>query len=223
MLSGKRLRKLLSARGNGTKDRLVVWPMFDLDAQVEDAAASIDLHLGTRFAAAKRRRIAGIRAYGSILDDEEEARGGAAVAPPQDALEEYYVPVGDTFVLHPRHFVLAQTLEWVKLPANLGAYITTKSTLARMGLNIATAVGIHPTFAGTITLEMANLADVPIEVRVGQPIGQVFFHRIEDPANTGLERTAFVGLKRPLVRSLTPGRIEKFLWHKQEGKEEEKK
>src|SRR5438105_3109928 len=105
MLSGKRLRKLLGQREG---DRLVIWPMFDLNEQLEDGSASFDLRLGTRFAAAKRRRITHIDAYSD--------------APHQTAfVEEYYVPVGQEFVIHPRHFVLATTLEWVRLPTDLGA------------------------------------------------------------------------------------------------------
>lgn len=197
MLSGKQLRDLLLDKGDG--DRLVIWPLFDLEKQVDEGAASIDLRLGTRFAAAKRRRITHIDAYG-------EASHQTAV------LDEYFVPVGKEFVIHPRHFVLATTLEWIRLPADLGAYITAKSTLARMGLNIATAVGIHPRFAGTITLEMANLADVPIKIHVGQPIGQVFFHRIEEPAKgEKMDQTAFVGLKRPFVHALKIKEVEAFL------------
>lgn len=81
-----------------------------------------------------------------------------------------------------------------------------------MGLNIATAIGVHPRFAGTITLEMANLADVPIRIQVGQPIGQLFFHEVKDPpSNDEMDHTAFVGSKRPLVGNLTAGRIESFL------------
>jgi len=81
-----------------------------------------------------------------------------------------------------------------------------------MGLNIATAVGIHPKFAGTVTLEMANLADVPIRIHVGQPVGQVFFHRLDDPPVAHeMDRTAFVGLKRPQVNSLPVEDIERAL------------
>lgn len=197
MLSGTQIRDLLDRKVGD--DRLVIWPLFDLSKQLEDGAASFDLRLGPRFAAAKRRALTHIDAY--------------AHSPHQTAtLDEYYVPVGHKFVIHPGHFVLATTLEWVRLPASLGAYLTGKSTLARKGLNIATAVGIHPRFAGTITLEMANLADVPIEIRVGQPVGQIFFHRIDQPApKEAMDRTAFVGCKRPIVNPLKIEEIDKFL------------
>lgn len=197
MLSGKAIRTKLEEKSDD--DRLVIWPLFDLNEQVEDGAASFDVRLGTRFASAKRRRLTHIDAY-------------AEAAHQTSYVDEHYVPVGSEFVIHPRHFVLATTLEWVRLPRDLGAYVTGKSTLARMGLNIATAVGIHPRFAGTITLEMANLADVPIRIQVGQPIGQLFFHIINDPpSEEEMDRTAFVGSKRPLVGRLTVGRIESFL------------
>jgi dCTP deaminase len=196
MLSGKAIRGRLDP---ASADPLVIWPLFDAAKQIDDTAASFDVRLGTRFAAAKRRRLTHIDAY-------------AHAAHQTAFVDEHYVPVGGEFVIHPRHFVLATTLEWVRLPGNLAAYVTGKSTLARMGLNIATAVGIHPRFAGTITLEMANLADVPIRIQVGQPIGQLFFHSVlEPPGKEEMDRTAFVGTKRPLVGTLKVDTIERYL------------
>ena len=195
ILTGSEIADRLDASG---PERLIVWPFFNKTDQVDVGAASLDLRLGTRFAAAKRRRLTHLDAY--------EAPHHAS-----EVVDEYYVAVGGEFVLHPRHFVLASTLEWVVLPKDLAGYITCKSTLGRLGLNIATASGIHPRFAGIITLELANLADVPIKIYVGQPICQVFFHRVRPLEDAELDRTAFMGSKRPSLGWLTKGPIEQFL------------
>src|SRR6266496_4254555 len=111
MLSGKSIRAKLEAPGDD--DRLVIWPLFDLERQLEDGSASFDVRLGPRFASAKRRRLTHIDAY-------------AAASHQTSYVDEHYVPVGSEFVIHPRHFVLATTLEWVRLPRDLGAYVTGK-------------------------------------------------------------------------------------------------
>ncbi len=197
-LTGDQIRKKILDASNDR--RLTVWPLFNAAVQIEDGAASIDLRLGSRFAVAKRRKMTHVNPY------ESQPHQNAVV-------DEYYVPIGKTFVLHPRHFVLATTLEWVRLPPDLSGFITCKSTLGRLGLNIATASGIHPRFAGTITLELANLADVPIVITVGQPICQVFFNTIDvtEARADAMDRTAFVGSKRPQVGWLTPDPIDRFL------------
>jgi dCTP deaminase len=188
----------ISERLDRTNDsRLVVWPLFDRAEQFERGAASLDLRLGTRFAAAKRRQLTHLDPYRRPLH-------------PNAVVDEYYVPVGGKFILHPRHFVLASTLEWVRLSNDLAGYITCKSTLGRLGLNIATASGIHPRFAGIITLELANLADIPITIYVGQPICQVFFHTIDPLKDNAHDRTVFLGSKRPTLGWLEPHQLETF-------------
>lgn len=198
ILTGAQIRKRLQS--DTLDSRLILWPFFDPSTQIESGSASVDLRLGSRFAVAKRRRMTHLDPYVSYSH-------------PNLVVDEHYVRVGGTFVLHPRHFVLATTLEWVRLPPDLAGYITCKSTLGRLGLNIATASGIHPRFAGTITLELANLADVPITIRVGQPICQVFFHQVDPDKESkdAMDRTTFLGSKRPQVGSLTPDKIDTFL------------
>jgi len=87
-------------------------------------------------------------------------------------LKHHYVHFGKEYFLHPRCFVLGVTLEWFKLPSWLGAYVIGKSSWGRRGLLIATASGVHPGFTGCITLEITNVAEVPIAIRPGMMIGQ---------------------------------------------------
>src|SRR5258708_30166625 len=61
------------------------------------------------------------------------------------------------------------------------AYVLGRSTWVRLGLIVATAVGIHPNFAGTLTLELRNLGEAPLSLYPGQIIAQLFFHEVQEP------------------------------------------
>src|SRR3546814_13637367 len=89
------------------------------------------------------------------------------------------MPFGSNYVLHPGRFVLGVTLEWLRLPASLSGYVTGKSSLGRHGLVIETAAGIHPQFSGCLTLELATVGEVPLEIYPGMPICQIFLHRTQ--------------------------------------------
>jgi dCTP deaminase len=84
------------------------------------------------------------------------------------------------FVLHPGEFVLGQTLERVRLPDDLVARLEGKSSLGRLGLVIHSTAGfVDPGFEGNLTLELSNLANLPITIYQGMPIGQISFMRMD--------------------------------------------
>ncbi|MGZ5359365.1 MAG: dCTP deaminase [Solirubrobacterales bacterium] len=86
----------------------------------------------------------------------------------------------EPFVLHPGEFVLGQTLERVKLPPDLVARLEGKSSLGRLGLVIHSTAGfVDPGFEGNLTLELSNLATLPITIYEGMPIGQISFMRMD--------------------------------------------
>lgn len=192
LLSGAAIADAI--RETSLKERLVITPLFDLTTQIKRGAASIDLHLGCRFAAAKKRKMA-------------EATAGYR----QMSMDNHYVSFGSEFVLHPSHFVLATTLEWVRLPPCLGAYVIGRSSLARMGLIIETAAGVHPSYSGVITLELTNVGEIPLRILPGQAICQLFLHTIKNPAPIGLDRSAFLGSLHPHATPPKPDDVEKFL------------
>src|SRR3546814_3010458 len=103
----------------------------------------------------------------------------------------------DLYVLHPGRFVLGVTLEWLRLPASLSGYVTGKSSLGRHGLVIETAAGIHPQFSGCLTLELANVGEVPLEIYPGMPICQIFLHRTQ--AGEEREPDRFSGRRKPML------------------------
>jgi dCTP deaminase len=60
------------------------------------------------------------------------------------------------------------------------AYVVGRSTWGRLGLIVATAIGIHPSFAGSLTFELRNLGETPLTLYPGQTIAQLFFHTVVD-------------------------------------------
>lgn len=130
--------------------------------------ASIDIRVDARF------RIFSNHLY-TCIDPRER----------QDDLTEL-VQISDTgsFVLHPGEFVLGSTVERVTLGAGYVARLEGKSSLGRLGLMChATAGWIDPGFSGHITLELSNVANLPIRIYPGMPIGQLSFARLSSPAS----------------------------------------
>ena len=93
------------------------------------------------------------------------------------------VDPADGFVLHPGEFVLGSTLETVSLPDDLAARVEGKSSLGRLGLMThATAGFVDPGFSGHVTLELSNVATLPIILWPGMKVGQLCFFRLTSPA-----------------------------------------
>ena len=70
------------------------------------------------------------------------------------------------------------------MPCDLAAYVVGKSSWGRLGLIVATAVGIHPNYKGIITLELRNIGEIPFCLRPGISIAQIFFHKLEDETDS---------------------------------------
>src|SRR3989440_1670654 len=89
------------------------------------------------------------------------------------------------FMLHPGEFVLGSTLERVRLPDDLVARLEGKSSLGRLGLLIHSTAGfIDPGWDGHVTLELSNVANLPITIYRGMKIGQLSFVRLTEPAES---------------------------------------
>ncbi len=89
----------------------------------------------------------------------------------------------EPFILHPGEFVLGSTLEVVRLPDDLVARLEGKSSLGRLGLLIHSTAGfIDPGFDGHVTLELSNVANLPITIYPGMKIGQLSFMLLSEPA-----------------------------------------
>jgi len=90
---------------------------------------------------------------------------------------------GGPFVLHPGEFVLGSTYEYVRLPDDIAARLEGKSSLGRLGLLTHSTAGfIDPGFEGHVTLELSNMATLPIKLWPGMKVGQLCFFRLSSPA-----------------------------------------
>lgn len=93
------------------------------------------------------------------------------------------VATDEAFVLHPGEFVLASTYEVVTLPDDIAARLEGKSSLGRLGLLTHSTAGfVDPGFSGHVTLELSNVATLPIKLWPGMKIGQLCFFRLSSPA-----------------------------------------
>lgn len=158
------LRRILVARD------VVVTPIVDLTTQL--GPTSLDVRLGTRFQAQKRSALA----YIDPLQEAEAVRRDVA-----EYTQDYTVLPTEPYVLHPGEFALANTLEFIRLPADLAVRLEGRSSWGRVGLQIHSTAGfVDPGFAGTITFELSNIGKVPIPLYPGLRIGQLSFYTSEE-------------------------------------------
>jgi dCTP deaminase len=106
------------------------------------------------------------------------------VKQPQEELTELVeIDEERPFILHPGEFVLGSTLERVRLPDDLVARLEGKSSLGRLGLLIHSTAGfIDPGWDGHVTLELSNVANLPITIYFAMKIGQISFMQLSEPA-----------------------------------------
>jgi dCTP deaminase len=144
--------------------QIVIRPYDPADLQ----PSSVDLHLDRRFRVFRNNR------YPYI-----DVR-----APQPDLTELLTVADDEPFILHPTEFVLGQTFEWVELPVDLVARLEGRSSLGRIGLLIHSTAGyVDPGWQGNLTLELSNVANLPIALYFGMKIGQISFMRMSSPVD----------------------------------------
>ncbi|MQA78118.1 MAG: dCTP deaminase [Streptosporangiales bacterium] len=121
----------------------------------------------------------------------------------QDDLTRMVEPKGqEPFILHPGEFVLGSTYEIVSLPDDVSARLEGKSSLGRLGLLTHSTAGfIDAGFNGHVTLELSNVATLPIKLWPGMKIGQLCFFRLTSPAEqpygTGASGSRYQGQRGP--------------------------
>ncbi len=105
--------------------------------------------------------------------------------PQEDLTELVEIEEETPFILHPGEFVLGSTLERIRLPDDLVARLEGKSSLGRLGLLIHSTAGfIDPGWDGHVTLELSNVANLPITIYYAMKIGQLSFVQMTEPAET---------------------------------------
>lgn len=126
--------------------------------------------------------------------------------PIEDFMELIRIKDDKHLIIHPGEFLLGTSIERVRIPSDMIARLDGKSSLGRLGIIVhATAGYIDPGFKGHITLEMTNVANIPIALYPGMRIGQISFMRLETPAGIpyGIRR----GSKYQSQKGPTPSRI----------------
>jgi dCTP deaminase len=99
-------------------------------------------------------------------------------------VDESYVEIKrEEIVIPPQSFLLAVTREFIRLPADITAFVEGRSSIGRIGLFIQNAGWVDPGFAGTITLELFNANRLPIRLAAGRRICQIVFARMDCPAS----------------------------------------
>jgi dCTP deaminase len=142
--------------------RVRIEPYDPVDLQ----PSSVDLHLDRSFRVFRNNRYAYI--------DVRQAQPGLT--------ELLSITDEEPFILHPGEFVLGQTLEWVELPDDLVARLEGKSSLGRLGLLIHSTAGyVDPGWKGNLTLELSNVASLPIALYHRMRIGQISFFQMSSP------------------------------------------
>ena len=132
--------------------------------------SSVDLHIDRRFRVFRNNRYP----YIDVRTDQPELT------------ELVEIDGDDPFILHPGEFVLGSTLERVALPDDLVARLEGKSSLGRLGLLIHSTAGyVDPGWDGNLTLELSNVASLPITLYCGMKIGQISFQRLTSPVEIG--------------------------------------
>ena len=126
--------------------------------------------------------------------------------PQEELTEQVEIEEDRAFILHPGEFVLGSTLERVRLPDDLVARLEGKSSLGRLGLLIHSTAGfIDPGWDGHVTLELSNVANLPITIYYGMKIGQISFMQLTEPTSTPYG-TSSLGSKYQGQRGPTPSR-----------------
>ena len=157
VLSDRTIREEIEA------GRIVLDPLIEGNVQ----PASVDVRLDRKILVFRNSR----RPYIDVHEDMT------------DLTEEEEISDDTPFILHPGEFVLASTLEHIEIPDDIVARLEGKSSLGRIGLLIHSTAGyVDPGWKGHLTLELSNVASLPITLYYGMPIGQLSFLRLSTPA-----------------------------------------
>ncbi|HJL55664.1 MAG: dCTP deaminase [Candidatus Pacebacteria bacterium] len=135
--------------------------------------ASIDLKLNDVFKVFNTEKQ-------SLLDIREKL--------PKDFTKTIKLRKKEHFVLHPNNFVIASTVEWIKVPDDMVVRVEGKSSLARMGILVHTAGFIDPGFEGNITLEISNQSNIAIAIYPNMYICQIACEYLSSPAETPYDK-----------------------------------
>jgi dCTP deaminase len=143
----------------------VITPLL---AQAQIGDASIDVRLGNQFILFRMHNFGAFDAH----DPTSQLH---------NMQSRHVVRFGEGMVLHPGSLALGATFEYVRMPLDLECQVEGRSSWARVGLQIATATSVEPSFRGVITLELSNVGTIPLKLYPGVRIAQLVFRSVHPP------------------------------------------
>lgn len=164
--------------------KLVITPILDSN---QIGQSSVDLRIGTTFKIAKQTRL-------PLIDVEDKKI--------QKFFDQTYSNFGQDFILYPNQLVIGSTFEFIKLPNNIIAYVFTRSSFNRLGVQIASMV--QPGYVGTLSLELINKGQNAIKLKTGMRIVQILLFDIKDKINAypSLDGSKYIGNIEPQLSNI---------------------
>jgi dCTP deaminase len=186
ILSDRDIKKSIKEKG------LVFTPSLIAD---QIGPASIDLKLSNIF---------------KVFHTEKQSLLNTKVKLPKDFTKTIKLKRDEPFILHPNNFVIASTIEKIKVPDDMVVRVEGKSSLARMGILVHTAGFVDPGFEGEITLEISNQSNLAIAIYPGMYICQIACEILSSPSEVPYnkrKKSLYSGQKGPVeanTRNLFP-------------------
>ncbi|MEA2879917.1 MAG: dCTP deaminase [Hyphomicrobiales bacterium] len=193
LLGAEKLSNEIGRGNGGDASGIAIVPSPDLTELKRSGEASVSVRLGRWFLT---MRVSSETDVSTIYETNNKV---------SRLSKQYFVPFGEVFVLHPNRFVLASTLEWIRLPPTYAALVVGKSSLARRGIIIETAAGVHPGFSGCLTLEIANVGEIPVKLVAGMMIGQLFVQSVE--GGVSASKSSLAGQRKPRLGQIREDEI----------------
>jgi dCTP deaminase len=153
-----------------TEKRIIINPIL---SSKQMQPASVDVRLGTDFLVIKIGKLTHMDSLQDPMDTQYEV---------EKYTDKYKIlKKFDKFVLHPNEFILASTLEYIRLPLDIAARLEGRSSWARFGIAVhATAGFVDPGYGGNLTFELKNNGKVPVDIYPGARMGQLAFFKINN-------------------------------------------
>lgn len=167
-----------------SKGELTISPLLDKE-QIGDL--TVDLRLGYNFLVTSLGRNAFIDA--TLLNE-----GSYSI---KSSFQETRRMLGETFLLHPNQTILASSLEYVKLPNNVFAELSMRSSYLRLGISISAIV--QPGYCGCFSIELTNVNHTSINLTVGVPIFQSRLFKLNEPLNYFSRKRKYICQVRPIA------------------------
>jgi dCTP deaminase len=177
----KELQELLK------NQRLIIKPLLSNDQIGE---LTIDFRLGYNF-------LVTIQGKNPFLDASLNSNDQF---PTQSLFQETRRMLGETFLLHPHQTILTNSLEYIKLPDDIYAELSMRSSYLRLGISLSALV--QPGYTGCMSLELTNFNKVPINLTVGAPIFQARLYKLDESLNYFSKKRKYMCQVRPVVSSV---------------------